>query len=144
MMSTSTSKNNNIQKRIGTKPIRSMYTHTSSLSSSIQSRHHFLFARLVNSQNFAGVASGDSTHVVVNGREDGDGFLGDVDTGKDCRCFRDAGETFFQDFGREVRELEIDVVMFGADTSSFPTQKPSAFRHLTHFGSTIGDAMKGS
>jgi len=121
MMSTSPTKNNNIQKRIGTKSIGSMYTHTSSFSSSIQSRHHFLFACLVNSQNFAGIASGDAAHVVVDSRQDGDGFLSDVDTGKDCCCFRDAGETFFEDFRREMRQLKIDVVMFGADASSFPT-----------------------
>jgi hypothetical protein len=38
----------------------------------------------------------------VHGGEDGDGFFGDVDAGKDGGCFGDSGETFFEDFGGEV------------------------------------------
>jgi hypothetical protein len=120
VMSTSSSKNNNIQKRISTKPIRPMNRHTSRFTSGIKPLHNTLFARFVDSNYFAGVAGRNAAHVVMDGRENGDGFFGDVDACKDRSGFGDTWQAFFEDFGGEVRKLEVDMIMLRTDASSFP------------------------
>lgn len=55
----------------------------------------------------------------MDSRQNWDRLLGNIDTGKDSSGLRDTRQSFVQDFGRQVTELEEDVVLLGADTSTF-------------------------
>ena len=49
--------------------------------------------------DFTVVIGGDATHVAVDHGKDGDGFLGDIDSGEDCGRFTDSGQPFGQQVG---------------------------------------------
>jgi len=57
--------------------------------------------------------------LVVDSGQDGDGLLGDIDTGKDGGGLGNTGQSLVKDLGWEMRKLEEDVVLFRSDTSSF-------------------------
>ena len=56
--------------------------------------------------------------VVVNGGEDRDGLLGDIDTGEDSSGLRNTRESFMKNLGGEMAELQEDVVLLGTDATT--------------------------
>jgi len=92
--------------------------HASGLTAGEETRDNLVVALLIDSENLTGVASGDATHVVVDGGQDGDGLLGDVDTGENTGGLRDTGETLGKNLGGKMAELEVDVILLGADTAA--------------------------
>jgi hypothetical protein len=65
-------------------------------------------------QNLAPVVRGDAAHVVVHGRQNRDRLLRQVHTGEDARRFRDARQAFGQRLGRQVVQVQVDVVLVRA------------------------------
>jgi len=51
------------------------------------------------------IVSGDTTHVVMDGRKDGNGFLGDIDTGENLGSFGDTGESFVEKIRRKMVQV---------------------------------------
>jgi len=51
-------------------------------------------------------------------RDHRDGLLGDIDTGEDFGQFRNARQAFLQQIGAEMLEMEIDMVLVGADAAA--------------------------
>lgn len=96
-------------------------------------------AYLVNGNDFSSVLRGDTTHVVVNGREYRDRFLRDINSSKDRSRLGDTGETLVEDVGRQVGELEVDVVLVGTDSSTFTDLD----RHRTRNDITRGEILGG-
>mmetsp|Transcript_26177 Transcript_26177/g.71816 ORF Transcript_26177/g.71816 Transcript_26177/m.71816 type:complete len:667 (-) Transcript_26177:261-2261(-) len=66
------------------------------------------------------VIGGDASHVVVDSGQRGDGFLGDVDAGKNSCRFGDSWQSLRQQVSGEVVEVQVDVILLGADTPSLP------------------------
>lgn len=62
------------------------------------------------------VVCGDSSHVVVNCGQDGDGLFGDVHSSKDHRRLRDPGQPCGQLLRRQVVKLQVHVVLLWTDT----------------------------
>ncbi len=60
----------------------------------------------------------DAAHVVVTGRQHRDRLLGDVDAGEDLRRLRDARQALVDDLGRQVLQMQVDVVAVGADAAA--------------------------
>ena len=60
------------------------------------------------------VVGGHAAHVVVHRGQHGDGLLGDVHPGEDHGRLRDARQPGGQLLGREVVQLEVDVVLIGS------------------------------
>jgi hypothetical protein len=56
--------------------------------------------------------------VVVDGRQDGNRFLGNVNARENSRSFRDTGKTFVEHLRREMAELEEDMIFLGPDTTA--------------------------
>lgn len=52
-----------------------------------------------------------AAHVVMDGRQDRDWLAGHVDTGKDHRRLRDAGQTLVQLLWRQVGHRQVDQVL---------------------------------
>jgi len=62
---------------------------------------------------------GDSSHIVVDSWQDWNGFLGSVDTGEDVSGLQNTGEAFMDLLRRQVVQVKIAVIFFGAYTASF-------------------------
>ena len=67
--------------------------------------------------------------VVVDGGQDGDGLLRDIDTREDSGGLRDTRETLVQDFGGEMAELKVAVVLLRANTTTLTDLDRHATRH---------------
>ena len=52
----------------------------------------------------------NSPHVVVNGRQHGNGFLADINAGKDTGRFRDSGKSFRENFRAEMFKMQVNMV----------------------------------
>ena len=64
--------------------------------------------------DLAAPVGGHAAHVVVHGGRDGDGLLGDVDAGEDGGRFGDAGQALGEHLGRQVVEVQVQVLAVGA------------------------------
>jgi hypothetical protein len=73
---------------------------------------------LINGEDLTRVLGGNTTHVIVHGREHRDRLLRDVNTREDRRGLGDTGETLMENLGREMAELEVDVVLIGTNTTT--------------------------
>ena len=74
-------------------------------------RSGFVLGRV---QRLAPVVRRDAAHVVVHRRQHRDRLLGHVDAGEDLRQLADAGQPLGQRRGRQVVEVEVDVVLVAA------------------------------
>ena len=86
--------------------------------------------------------------VVVDGGQDGDGLLGDIDTREDGGGLRDTRETLVQDFGGEMAELKVAVILLRANTTTLTDLDRHATRHditrgkiLRSWGVTLHEAL---
>jgi hypothetical protein len=55
----------------------------------------------------------------VHGGQKRDTFLGDVDTREDGDSFRDTRQPLVENFSRKVAQLEVDVILFRTNTTTF-------------------------
>jgi hypothetical protein len=111
---------------------------TGSLTSSIQARDNLVLSILIDAQNLSGVLGGDTSHVIVDCRQNGDRFLGDVHSGENGGSLRDTGETLVEDRGRQVRELEVNVITIRADTTTFADLQSHGARDDITRGQILG------
>lgn len=113
-----TAEDDQVEKRVGAKAVSTVDRDGSSLTASEETRDNLVVALLVDGKNLTSVASGDTTHVVVDGGEDGNGLLADIDTSEDTGGLGDTGESLGENLSGEMAELEVDVVLLGADTTT--------------------------
>lgn len=113
-----TTEDDQVQEGVGTKTVGTVDGDTGSLTAGEEARHDLVVAGLVHGQDLTSVSGRDTTHVVVDGREDGDGLLADVDTGENGGSLRDTGQTLGENLGGQVAELQVHVVLLGSDTTS--------------------------
>jgi hypothetical protein len=92
--------------------------HASGFTASEQARNNLVVALLIDSENLTSVASGDTTHVVVDGGKDRNGLLGDIDTGENTSGLRDTRETLSKNVSGKVAKLEEDVVLISTNTAA--------------------------
>lgn len=117
-MRDSTTKDDKIEKGVGTKTVSTVDRHASGFTASKETRDNLVVAGLVDGEDFTSVTGGDTTHVVVDGRQDGDGLGADVNTSENTSSLRDTGETLSQDLGGQVAKLEEDVVLLLTNTTA--------------------------
>ncbi len=110
-----------------------------SLTAGEETRDDLVVALLIHRDNLTSVASRDTAHVVVDGGQDGNGLLGDVDTSEDAGRLRDAGEALGKNLGGEMAELEVDVVLVRADTAAVA----DLHGHRTRDNVTAGKILGG-
>jgi hypothetical protein len=78
-----TAEDDQVEKRVGTETVSTMDRDTSGLATSEQARNNLVVTLLINSEHLSSKTSGNTTHVVVDRREDGNGLRPDIDTGED-------------------------------------------------------------
>ncbi|KAI6755199.1 hypothetical protein HG531_004305 [Fusarium graminearum] len=97
-----TTKDNKIEKRVGTQTVSTVDGHTSGLTTSVQTRNNLVLTLLIN----------------VDGGENGNRLLADIDTSENTSGLRDTGQTLSKDLSGEMAELEVDVILLSTNTTA--------------------------
>ena len=111
-------KDHEVDQRIRSQPVRPVNGSTPRLTHSHQARRHGVGVFLGRVQNFAPVVRGDASHIVVHSRQYGDRLLRDVDAGKHPRAFRNARQALGQRLGRQVVQVQMDMVTLGTHAAA--------------------------
>lgn len=118
-LSGTTSKNDQIQKRVSTKTVSSMDGSTSSFSSSKESTDFVVITLRVGINNLSFPVSGDTSHVVMDSRSNGYGFFCRVNTSEDVSGLEDTRETLLQGLWGQMVKMQVNVVTILTDTTAF-------------------------
>ena len=114
----STTEDDDIEEGVGTATVGTVDGGAGGLTSSEETLDDLLSVLLGGLEDLSEVVGRKTTHVVVDGGEDGDGLLGDIDTSEDGGGLRDTGKSLVEEIGGEVVEVEVDVILEGTDTAS--------------------------
>ena len=114
----STTEDDQVEEGVGTKTVGTVDGDTGGLTTGEETGDDLVVALSILSNDLTGVLGGDTTHVVVDGGQNGDGLLADIDTGEDGSGLGDTGQTLVEDLGGQVRKLEVDVVLVGTNTTT--------------------------
>lgn len=113
-----TAEDDEIEEGVGTQAVSTVDGHAGGLTAGEETGDNLVLAVLVDSEDLTSVLGGDTTHVVVDGGQNGDGLLGDIDTGENGGRLRDTGQTVVEDLSGQMAKLEVDVVLLGANTAA--------------------------
>ena len=85
----SSSKNNEIEKRVSSKSVSTVYRSASNLTSSEKTWDNLVLAISTCGDNLSFPVSGNTTHIVMDSRYDWNRFLCNINTSENMSCFRD-------------------------------------------------------
>lgn len=128
-----------IQKRVGTETVGAVDRNASSLTASEQTRNNLVVTSLVDGEDLTSVASGDTTHVVVDGGEHRNRLGADVDTSENTSSLRNTRQALSENLSGQVAELEVDVVLLLTNTAALA----NLHRHGTRDDVTGGKILGG-
>mmetsp|Transcript_5685 Transcript_5685/g.12410 ORF Transcript_5685/g.12410 Transcript_5685/m.12410 type:complete len:630 (-) Transcript_5685:553-2442(-) len=128
---TGSAKDHNVQEGIGSQSVGPVHAGGGHLSGGKESRNGFVADPCLVLVLGGGVIVGrfedlsvvigwDSSHVVVDRGQGGNGFLGDIDSGKNGGGFGNSRQSFRQQIGGQVIEVQVDVILFGSNAPSLP------------------------
>jgi hypothetical protein len=114
------SKDDNVQERVRPEPVGPVDARGGDLAGGKQTGNGFVLdPRIVlvggvgviesRVEDLPKVVGGDASHVVVHGGQRWDGFLGDVDAGKDGGSFGNSRQSLRQQIGGKVIQVQIDL-----------------------------------
>jgi len=115
----SSSENYQIKKRVSSESVGSVDGSTGSFSARSQSGDKDIVAIFVLSEHLSLPVSGNSSHVVMNGRQDRDRLLGGVDSSEDLCGFENSGKSLVKGFRGQVVQVKMNMILEGSNTSSF-------------------------
>jgi hypothetical protein len=95
-----------------------MYRYAGRLPHRHQTGHDGIRPTVDERHDLAVHVAGDAAHVVVHGRQYGNGLAGHVDTGEDARGFGDPRQPLPDDLVAQVLEVQVNVVPMLADTAA--------------------------
>ena len=117
-LSTTASKDNQIEERVGTKTVSSVDRSASSLTASKEALDLDIVALSVLAEDLGAPVSRNTTHVVMDSGQDGDGLLGGIDTSEDMRGLENAGKALVDLLGLQMVQMKVDVILVGANTTA--------------------------
>lgn len=118
VVSDGTTEDDDIEEGVGTETVSTVHGNRSGFTSGVETRDDLVVAVLVDGDDLTSVAGRNTAHVVVNGGQDGDGLLGDIDTSEDGSGLRDTRQTLMENISGEMAELEVDVILLRTNTTT--------------------------
>ena len=115
----STAKDHKVDQAVRPKAVRAVNRCTPRFAHRHQARNDAGRVLLGGAQNLAMVIRRNSAHVVMHRRQDRDRLFGHIHTGKNARAFRDTRQTLCQGLGRQVVEVEVDMIATRPHTAPF-------------------------
>ena len=117
-MSTSSAKDDQIEKRVGTESVCAVNRGASSFASGVEATDDLVFSFVVHGDDLALPVGWDTSHVVMDSWENWDWLLGDVNAGEDLGGLRNARKSGVELLNWKMVELEVDVILVQTDTSA--------------------------
>jgi len=114
----SATEDDQVEEGVGTKTVSTVDGDTGGLTTGEETRDDLVVTLSILSDDFTSVLGRDTTHVVVDGRKNGNGLLADIDTSENGGGLRNTGQTLVKNLGGQVRKLEVDVVLVGTNTTT--------------------------
>src|SRR6185312_5982044 len=115
-----------------------MYGYARGLADCHETRNDAVGIAGLRLHHLAVIIAGDATHVVVNGGLYWNGLFGHVDAGEDAGSLRDAGQPFVDHLGPQMLEVQVDVVMLGADAAALANLDGHGAAHHVARGQVLG------
>mmetsp|Transcript_223 Transcript_223/g.412 ORF Transcript_223/g.412 Transcript_223/m.412 type:complete len:211 (+) Transcript_223:485-1117(+) len=117
------SKDDNVQKRVGSQPVGTVDRSGGSFTSCKESWNNGVFDKLailvVNGlYDFTVIVGRNASHIVVYSRQDGNRLLGNIDARKNGCRFTNSRKTFGQELWRQVIEVKVNVILLGTNATS--------------------------
>ena len=122
---TGTTKDDNVQQRVGTQTVGTVDGGTGGFTGGEETGDDLVVDKVARSvklgpDDLTVMVGGDATHVVVHSRQNGDGFLGHIDAGKDGGRLTDTGQPLGEEVGGQVVQMQVDVILLGSDATALP------------------------
>lgn len=114
----SATEDDQVEEGVGTKTVSTVDGDTGGLTAGEETGDDLVVTLSILSDDFTSVLGRDTTHVVVDGRKNGNGLLADIDTSENGGGLRDTGKTLVKNLSGQVRKLEVDVVLVGTNTTT--------------------------
>ena len=114
----SATEDDQVEEGVGTKTVSTVDGDTGGLTAGEETGDDLVVTLSILSDDFTSVLGRDTTHVVVDGRKNGNGLLADIDTSENGGGLRDTGQTLVKNLSGQVRKLEVDVVLVGTNTTT--------------------------
>mmetsp|Transcript_20512 Transcript_20512/g.52063 ORF Transcript_20512/g.52063 Transcript_20512/m.52063 type:complete len:434 (+) Transcript_20512:262-1563(+) len=127
-----------VEQRVGTQPVCAVHRGAGSLACGVEAGHRRVGGAGPGVEHLALVVGGDASHVVVHRGKHRDGLFGDVHAGEDGSGLGDARQTLGEHIGRQVVEVEVDVVLVGAHAAPLV----DLLRHRTRDNIARGEVLR--
>ena len=108
-----------VDERIRAEPVCAMDGDASRFAERHQSGHDRIGVAINLGQDLAVIIGRNAAHIVVDGRQDRDRLLGQIDAGEDAGALGNAGQALVQHLGIEMVEVQVMWSLF------LPTPRPS-------------------
>lgn len=138
-LSGTSTENDEIKERVGTKSVSAMDRCTGSLTASSKTRNNMVVARLISGDDLSLPVGRDTTHVVMHSRQDGNRLLGGIDTSKDMSGLNNTRKSLEKSLRRKMVEMEMNVIGLRTDTSSLK----NFHGHRTRDNISRGEILSG-
>jgi hypothetical protein len=115
----SAAEDDQIEERVSSETVGTVDGNARSFTASKKTWNNLVLALAINCENLASVLSWDTTHVVMDSRQDGNRLLSDIDTGEDRGGLRDTRKTLVENLWWQMAELKVDVILIRSNTTSF-------------------------
>ena len=112
------SEHDQIEERVGSESVGAVDGGTGSLATGEEATDVGVLAVFVGGDDLGFPVGGDTSHVVVDGGENGDGFFGGVNASENMRSLENTGETLLEGLWGQVVQMEVHVVSILTDSTS--------------------------
>lgn len=107
-----------IEEGVGTKTVGTVDGDGGGFTTGEQTWDDLVVTLGILSDDLTSVLGGNTTHVIVDGGQYGNGLLCNVDTSENRSGLRDTRQTLVENFRWQMAELEVDVVLLRPNTTS--------------------------
>ncbi len=127
-----------VEQRVRAQTVRAMDGDAGRLADRHQAGDDRVGVSRLRSHDFAVEVAGHAAHVVVDGGLHRNRLLGDIDPSEDARRLGDAGQPLVDHLGSEVLEMQVDVVVLGADAAALADLDRHGATHHIARGQVLG------
>jgi hypothetical protein len=118
-LSGTTTEHNEIEEGVGAEAVGTVDGCAGGFTSGVKTLDFYFATLFIDGKNLSSPVGGDTSHVVMDGGEYGDGLLGGVDTSENVSSLKDTRETFVESLWGQVVQMQVDVITIGSTTAAF-------------------------
>ena len=129
MLGRGTAKDDNVEQRVGSKPVGAVHGCRPALAGGVQPRDKDIAVIALFGHHLTKPVGGDAAHVVVHSGAARDRLLGHVDTSEDGRRLRDTRQALVQHIRGQVIQVQVDPLAVGPAAAALANLQRHGPRH---------------